>query len=96
MRRTRRNETPSPIDFCDPRATRERKRLSGQCGAILDRLGRGPATNQELATIALKYTSRISDCRKSGFPIEVVSRDHKTGVTTYALTKQASTKGSQS
>ena len=66
-------------------AERERPRLSRQCQAILERLRRGPATNDELAQIARKYTSRVSDCRASGFEIEVTSRDFKTGLTTYEL-----------
>lgn len=73
------------IEFCDPRAERERPRLSRQCVAIIERLRRGPATNDELAAIARKYTSRVSDCRASGFVIEVTSRDYATGLTTYEL-----------
>jgi len=41
-------------------------RLTGQNRAILERLRKGPATNGELAAIALKYTSRISDLRQHG------------------------------
>lgn len=66
-------------------ATPERARLARQCGAILERLKRGRATNAELAAMSLKYTSRISDLRKAGYAIEVVSRDYKTGVTVYEL-----------
>lgn len=47
----------------------DHKRLSRQCAAIIARLRRGPATNRELSEIALKYTSRISDCRDAGFNI---------------------------
>jgi hypothetical protein len=63
----------------------EAPRLSAQCAAILDRLKRGPATNQELARIALKYTGRISDLRANGHQIEIVSRCRSTGLTIYAL-----------
>ena len=45
---------------------RDEARLGKQCEAILARLQEGPATSYELAQIALKYTSRISDLRKSG------------------------------
>lgn len=39
-------------------------RLTGQNAAILQRLERGPAFNDELARISIKYTSRISDVRR--------------------------------
>lgn len=45
------------------------KRLTGQNAAVLARLREGPATNAELAAIALKYTSRVSDLRKAGFTV---------------------------
>lgn len=45
------------------------KRLTGQNAAVLARLRAGPATNAELAAIALKYTSRISDLRRAGFTV---------------------------
>ena len=45
------------------------KRLTGQNAAVLSRLRAGPATNAELAAIALKYTSRVSDLRKAGFTV---------------------------
>jgi hypothetical protein len=67
----------------------EEPRLSRQCRAILARLQRGPATNGELAEIALKYTGRISDLRPglraAGRDIKVVERDTKTGRVLYAL-----------
>jgi hypothetical protein len=47
----------------------DRQRLRGQNAAILDRLRRGPATNAELASISLKYTSRLSDLRSAGFDV---------------------------
>ena len=39
-------------------------RLRGQNKTILDALLDGPKTNAQLAQIALKYTSRLSDIRK--------------------------------
>lgn len=47
----------------------DRVRLSGQNAAILARLQRGPASNEELAGISLKYTSRISDLRAAGYNV---------------------------
>jgi hypothetical protein len=70
----------------DPKVTAaEAPRLSGQNAAILARLRRGVATNKELAGIALKYTSRLSDLRKAGYAVSVVSHDHETGVVVYRL-----------
>ena len=58
-------------------------RLTGQNAAILARLQRGPATNVELAGIALKYTSRVSDLRKAGYRVEC--ERGVGGVTVYEL-----------
>tara|TARA_Y100000310_G_scaffold316852_2_gene369061 strand:+ start:2515 stop:2820 length:306 start_codon:yes stop_codon:yes gene_type:complete len=58
-------------------------RLRGQNAMILARLQRGPATNAELSTISLKYTSRISDLRAAGF--EVTCERVKGGTTLYRL-----------
>lgn len=44
-------------------------RRGGQCAAILAALRAGPKTNAELAAISMKYTSRLSDIRKSGHTI---------------------------
>lgn len=77
---------PGPILPCDPSAPALAvPRLSRQCRDILERLRRGPGTNTELARIALKYTSRISDLRKHGYVVEVQSHDHSTGLVVYAL-----------
>jgi len=63
----------------------ERRRLSRQCRRIVDRLREGPASNEELSRIALKYTSRISEIRQAGYAVDVVARDHETGVCWYEL-----------
>ncbi|MBK6942561.1 MAG: hypothetical protein IPH13_20485 [Planctomycetes bacterium] len=46
-------------------------------------------TNTELAAVALKYTGRISEVRRAilpfGWTVQVVARDHTSGVTTYRL-----------
>jgi hypothetical protein len=72
---------------CDPKVPPEAaRRLSAQCEAILHRLRRGPATNAELAGIALKYTGRLSDLRAAGFTIRCTTVDAKAGVYRYELT----------
>lgn len=78
---------PTKIRLIDPkvRGTEEEPRLSNQCAQILERLRQGHATNSELAGISLKYTGRISDLRQSGFDIQVIQRDRKSGVTVYEL-----------
>lgn len=57
----------------DPNVTEvaDKRRLSGQSARILARLREGPATNAELAGLALKYTSRLSDIRSFGCEIGV-------------------------
>ena len=69
---------------CDPNvATEDVPRLSAQCETILARLRIGTATNYELAAIALKYTSRVSDLRKAGHDIRCERLGG--GVTRYEL-----------
>jgi hypothetical protein len=67
----------------------ERKRLTGQNLAILDALKRGPMRNTDLALIALKYTSRLSDIRKAGYEVRVKCHDRQTGVVVYELVQNA-------
>ena len=66
-------------------APEEAPRLSKQCREILERLKQGPATNRDLAGLSLKYTSRVSDLRAAGFKIEVVERNHQSGLNVYEL-----------
>lgn len=61
----------------------EVKRLASQNARMLERLKRGPATNYELAQIALKYTSRIDNLRKAGYDIQC--ERHSGGGATYRL-----------
>lgn len=68
-------------------AAEEKPRLSGQNQAILDILQRRRATNKELGAISLKYTARISDIRKAGYDIRVVSHDRKSGLVVYELVR---------
>lgn len=68
----------------------EKRRLAGQCLKIYQRLQQGPATNDELSAISRKYTSRISDIRQAGYPIDVLSRDYETGLTYYQLRETCS------
>ena len=60
-------------------------RLKGQNAATLERLRAGRATNKELAGIALKYTSRLSDLRAAGYDERCVRQDRVSGVAHYAL-----------
>ena len=63
-------DAPRNITPRDTHVLREdAPRLKGQNAAILERLRRGPATNDELIRISRKYTSRTSDLRKAGYRI---------------------------
>lgn len=74
------------IRFADSSlSNEERPRLGAQNQAILTRLRQGPATNTELAEIALKYSSRISDLRKAGYNVVCASYSRKTGIAVYEL-----------
>lgn len=79
-------EARPAIRIADPavRDTVETPRLSHQCQMILALLRAGPVSNRTLSCAALKYTSRISDLRASGFDIRA-SVDRKTGFTVYTL-----------
>jgi len=82
------HDTTYGIDYepCDKTLPRvEYPRLSRQCRLIIDRLRRGDATNDQLAQISRKYTSRISDLRKAGYTIICLHQDHVTGETIYRL-----------
>jgi hypothetical protein len=61
----------------------DKPRLSSQNSAILERLKRGPATNDELIRLSRKYTSRISDLREAGFKINC--KRGVGGLNTYTL-----------
>ena len=74
----------------DPSVTAEEApRLSRQCRIIYERLKSGTATNDELAKIARKYTSRISDIRAvinpRGEDIVVLEHNRTTGLVVYGL-----------
>lgn len=60
-------------------------RLNNQCQRILDRLRAGPATNDDLSALSLKYTGRISDLRKAGHVIRCTRIGG--GLTRYELTQ---------
>lgn len=77
-------DNPRTLRAADPNIdAADEPRLSAQCQTILARLQSGPATNTELAAIALKYTSRISDLRKAGY--SVTNKRQSGGVTVYTL-----------
>lgn len=61
--------TQTTFQFDRRIAPQDAKRIAGQDAAVLARLRQGPATNWELAQIALKYTSRISSIRKAGIKV---------------------------
>lgn len=64
----------------------EVRRLAGQSLRIVQRLQQGRASNFELAQIALKYTSRISDLRKAGYVIRC--ERYPQGVSFYLLVEK--------
>lgn len=55
---------------------------------IIDMLRAGPQYNNQLAKIALKYTSRISDARKAGYVIECYKLVDSGGLTLYTLIRE--------
>jgi hypothetical protein len=66
--------------------TTEAKRFGGQCEVILSMLrDRGRISNRDLASVALKYSSRITDLRNAGHNIVCVDHDKKTGLAHYEL-----------
>ena len=58
-------------------------RLAVQGDRILNMLTAGPVTNVDLAKVALKYTSRISDLRKAGH--RITCKRLSGGLTEYRL-----------
>lgn len=64
----------------------DKPRLAAQTLAIVERLRRGPATNDELSRMARKYTGRISDARKAGYVIDCERIGG--GLTRYRLLRQ--------
>ncbi len=76
----------APIGAIDPHAlATDKPRLTGQNLEILTLLRAGPKTNTELAAVALKYTSRLSDIRAAGYAITCKRLDG--GLTLYTLEK---------
>ncbi len=79
-------DAPRPIPTTDPSVKPESKpRLSRQCRLILSRLREGPATNGDLAGIALRFPNRIHELRRAGCVISLFEQNHKTGLTRYRL-----------
>ena len=80
---------PDSIPLRDPTVhPDEAPRLNAQSLAILERLRTGPATNRDLAAIALNYRARVSDLRGVGYVIDVRDRNRKTGESTYVLVSE--------
>jgi hypothetical protein len=68
-----------------PQLAEQLPRLNRQHARILERLQAGPATNYELAAIALRYSARIHELRKHGHAIATGPVDRDTGVAIYTL-----------
>ncbi len=72
----------------DPSVTnpRDQRRLSGQCVKMIRLLQtRNRVPNRDLARIALKYTSRISDIRGAGYTVVCTPDPAHDGLTWYSL-----------
>lgn len=81
-------DAPRNVTPIDTHLVKEEKpRLTGQNMRILERLQHGAATNRELVEYGLNYRARISDLRAAGYNVQVVSRDHRTGLTMYEIVK---------
>lgn len=65
--------------------SRMSQRLAAQNATILSMLEHGDVSNRQLASVALKYTSRISDLRKAGHNIRLLRHNRATGETWYRL-----------
>ncbi len=63
----------------------EIRRLTGQSFRIVERLRKGPATNDELIQIARKFCARITDLRKKGYVILAYRKEFKTGLCYYYM-----------
>lgn len=75
-----------PICISRPKSlAADSPRLNAQCQAILERLRKGRASNQELSSMALNYTARISELRNAGYLIPCVDRNRETGLSWYEL-----------
>lgn len=75
---------PTPALFRQQdQSVKDAPRLSAQCHAILKLLVDGPVTNRQLAVVALKYTSRLSDLRAAGHTI--TCKHLHDGLTEYRL-----------
>ena len=64
-------------------------RLGRQQQAILDRLRKGPATNNDLCQIAQRFSARIEELRKAGYDIRRTHDDDRRGVYIYELVGRA-------
>jgi hypothetical protein len=78
------DQRPASPPPTDPHvAAEDERRLTGQNRTILYMLRQRPHTNDELADIARKYTSRISDLRAAGYRVRCDKL--KGGLTLYTL-----------
>ena len=60
-------------------------RLGRQQQAILDRLRKGSATNNDLCQIAQRFSARIGELREAGYDIRRTYDDDRRGVYMYEL-----------
>ena len=72
--------TPYGADFNPTVPEAAKPRLGRQQQAILERLRRGPATNNELVQIAQRFGGRIGELRAAGYDIRRTHDDHERGV----------------
>lgn len=70
-----------PIPCVDPNLpAEERPRLSKQAAQILAMLQERPRTNVELARVGIRYSARLHDLKRAGYPIMTTPlRDGKGG-----------------
>lgn len=63
----------------------ERPRLNKQCIKILKLMisVNCPVTNTRLAEIGIRYSARIHEINKAGISIQIVERNHDSGVNAY-------------
>ena len=79
--------TPYGVEFNPTVPEAAKPRLGRQQRAILDRLKRGPATNNELVQIAQRFGGRIGELRAAGYDIRRTHDDDRRGVYVYELVR---------
>ena len=80
---------PYGLEFNPTVPEAAKPRLGRQQQAILDRLRKGPATNNELSQIAQRFSARSGELRAAGYDIRRTHDDHERGVYVYELAGRA-------